>query len=296
MSTLTAEHQAFLSTVLDRGEAEIAREIMLASGTMPSDPRLGHKTWHVPLLNLEMYVSEATPPSRVHRGLFKGYTDVLGNDQLGCCGEAMTLHGIEGIKHAAGQAPPPFVTADSLKLYTEVSGFNPNDGPPGNNPTDQGTDNAQLVSYWRDNGVLCSADGSVHQIVASVAVDATNTAHCQAAVYEFGALFCAWALPLSAQGQRTWTVVGDGRTGDSAPASWGYHDTVAMAYTGETFDIDTWGVWTPVTGPFRKTYQAGFFVVVTQDMLTRRGVGPSGVDWTKLNSDVRGLNSGQPIQ
>ncbi|HYB25349.1 MAG TPA: hypothetical protein VEF89_01915 [Solirubrobacteraceae bacterium] len=31
------------------------------------------------------------------------------------------------------------------------------------------------------------------------------------------------ALPVTAQGQTEWTVVGDGKTGNSAPGSWGGH-------------------------------------------------------------------------
>jgi hypothetical protein len=287
---LTQEHAQFLHSVLERGEAEVMRAVMQAMGRMPEHPKLGHRTSHVPELHLGKYLkAEAGQqlPHMVHRGLFKGYTDVLGNADWGDCGEAMALHGIEGIHHAAGTAIPPFVTPDGLTLYSEVGGFDQNAGPPGNNPTDQGTDNNKLVAYWENPGVKCAADGSVHTIVGSLAVNPEDDTECQVSVYEFGALFCAWALPVTAQGQKVWDLVGDGQTGDSAPGSWGYHDTVAMAYTGGEFDIDTWGLWTPVTAAFRKAYQYGFFVVLTKEMLNRRGVSPSGLDWTALTADFQ---------
>jgi hypothetical protein len=153
-----------------------------------------------------------------------------------------------------------------------------------------------LVKYWQTTGVKCAADSSVHTIAGSVAVDATNDIECQIAVYEFAALFCAWALPLTAQGQRVWDVIGDGKTGNSAPASWGYHDTVAMAYTGPELDIDSWGLWIPVTAAYRRAYQAGFFAVVSEDMLGRTGVSPSGLDWSALVADLNKVNSGGQIQ
>ena len=294
---LADEHARFLNTCLNDAEARVARDIMRAAGTYPATPRLGHRTTHTPQLHLGDYLAAtAEPPARVHRGLFKGYTDVLGNNQWGDCGDAMTLHGIEGMRHAAGQAPPPFTEPDALNLYGAVSGFVPTDGPPGNNPTDQGTDNAQLVAYWQSTGVKCATDGSVHQIAGSVAVDATNDLECQIAIYELGVLFTAWNLPASAQGQTVWDVIGDGRTGNSAPGSWGGHDTATMAYTGVEFDTNTWGLWVPVTKRFRLAYQAGFFAVVAKDMLNRTGVSPSGLDWSALVADLQKLGSGSPIQ
>jgi hypothetical protein len=282
LADLPAEHRHTLVDSLTARD-----EQLLAQTRRPASAgrELGHAGTHTPKLALSDYlIAGAHAPAGVHRGLFTGYTDVLANDTLGDCGEAMTIHGIEGMHHAAGSAIPPFDAQDAIDLYELVGGY-----IPGDPSTDQGTDNTVLVNDWQRSGVECAADGLVHTIAGSVSVDATNDVECQIAVYEFAALFCAWNMPVTAQGQTTWAVVGDGKTGDSAPGSWGGHDTVALAYTGATLDINTWGEWTPVEQAFRLAYQMGFFAVVSTDMLNRSGVSPSGLDWTALTADLQKL-------
>lgn len=281
---LPAEFRHMLRDSLEKVE-ETIDDIRAMFDGPPESVKLGRTGTHTPKLHLGQYLSaSAEPPASVHRGLFTGYTDVLANDTLGDCGEAMTLHGIEGMHHAAGTTVPAFTRQDAINLYEVVGGY-----VPGNPNTDQGTDNSVLIKDWEGAGVKCAADGSVHKITGSVAVDATNIVECQTAIYEFGALFCAVDLPITAQGQTVWSVVGNGQTGNSAPGSWGGHDVVAMAYSGDTIDVDTWGVWTPVTADFRTTYQAGFFAVVSQDMLNRSGVSPTGLDWSALVADLQAL-------
>lgn len=282
-------------TILSDLDALAEREHALLHHQLPDTPRLGHGSPHTPALSLASYRTGAVQPLRqLHRGLFPGYTDVLGNSTWGDCGEAMTLHGIEGLHHAAGTPIPPFVTNDALNLYSAVMGFNQNAGPPGENPTDQGTDNNELVAYWKSQGVKCGADGSVHKIVGSLAVDLSNPSECRTAVYEFGALFIAVALPLTAQGARSWAVVGDGQTGDSAPGSWGGHDVVALSYGPAALDVNTWGTWLPAENDFLHTYGIGAFVVITQDMLNTAGDGPSGINWAQLQNDLNQNSEDNP--
>jgi hypothetical protein len=283
---LPAEHQHMLVDSLKN--AEVSLSITRAEALTrpyPQSPKLGHAGTHKPRLALGDYLSaNASPPSQVHRGLFTGYTNVLANDTLGDCAEAMTLHGIEGMHHAAGTPVPAFTAQDAISLYETVGGYVPSDPS-----TDQGTDNDVLVKDWQSTGVKCAADGTIHKIVGSVAVDFTNTVECQVAIYEFAALFCAYNMPLSAQGQRVWSVVGDGQTGNSAPGSWGGHDVVAMAYDDDTLDDDSWGMWIPSTAGYRKTYGVGFFAVATEDMLNRSGISPTGLNWTALIADLQKL-------
>lgn len=285
LSHLTAEHQAVLGSVLEDREAQIAREIMIASGRLPDSPKLGHAGIHTPRVALGDYLAaEAQPPARVHRGLFKGYTDVLANDQLGDCGEAMPIHGIEGMHHAAGTRVPPFVAQDAINLYEQVGGY-----VPGDPSTDQGTDNDVLINHWTSTGIKCAGDSSIHKIAASVFVDPQNEVENKIAIYEFVALFRAVALPLTAQGQTRWSVVGDGKTGDSAPGSWGGHDIPYMAYDPNDYDADSWGVWIPVDESFDRAYAMQGFVVVTPDMQRRSGVSPTGLNYSRLMADLAKL-------
>lgn len=242
-----------------------------------------------PKLDLADYVSaEAEPPAGVHRSNsnLPVLRDPLGNLSWGCCGEAMAIHGTEAIEADAARPVPPWATPDSLNLYSLVGGFNINAGPPGQNPTDQGTDNQVLVDKWRDVGIRCAADGSVHKIAGSMFVDPTDPRLNRIAIWEFVVLFRAVGLPLTAQGQNSWKLTDPSLQGDAAVGSWGYHDIPYFSFDSNRLRNDSWGIPMLVDWAFDKAYAVQGLVVVTQEMLNLRGVSPAGVDWTRLNADL----------
>lgn len=242
-----------------------------------------------PKLNLADYVSDmAEPPPAVHRSNLGDplLRDVLGNDQWGDCGDAMTLHGIEAFHLDAGTPAPPFHTVDALWLYGKVSGFDPNQGPPGQNPTDNGTDNQQLVDFWRDSGVVCSADGSVHKIAGSVFIDPRDVRLTRIAIWEFVVLFSAVGLPNTAKDQSHWQVTDPSLKGDAAVGSWGYHDIVYLSYDQDGLRNDTWGEELLVDWAWKTAYGVQDFVVITEDMMDLKGTSPAGVNWTQLTADL----------
>jgi hypothetical protein len=151
------------------------------------------------------------------------------------------------------------------------------------------------MTYWQHPG-LRTSDGVDHQIVATVAVDPSNLNECRIAIDEFVALQIGIALPLSAQGQTEWTVVGNGRTGHSAPGSWGGHGIPYREYDAETFKCVTWGAELLLTVPFHEAYAQEAHVVVTQEMLDKKGVGPSGVAWDELIADIKVLTSAPAVK
>lgn len=260
----------------------------------------GSRRPNAPTLNLRDYVVEQVElPPVVHRVSSGGkLSDALGNNEWGDCGDAMTLHGIEAFHLDAGTPVPPFVTDDALKLYSEVSGFDRSQGPPGENPTDVGTDNGQLVKYWQNPGVTCAADGSVHRIAGSLAIDPADPQASyleRLAVWEFVVLFRAVALPITAQGQKVWKLTDPSLQGNAAPGSWGYHDIPYLAYDRHWFYADSWGFDILVGFRFNRSYAAGGFVVLTEEQTNLQGVSPAGINWTKLNEDFRNLPQ-QPVQ
>jgi hypothetical protein len=251
---------------------------------VPSSPKLGlHLGTHHPVMHLGDYVKLPTPPVAVSRPHPSFTWGMLANDSLGDCVVAMMLHSIEDFHLDAGTTPPAFTDADAILVYEKVGGYNPSDPN-----TDQGCDEGTAMSDW-EAGLPQTSDGVSHQIAGTVAVDPTNLAECRVAIDEFVDLQLGIALPVSAQGQTEWTVVGDGKTGNSAPGSWGGHGIPAREYDGETFKVVTWGAELLMTVPFWQDYVQEAHVVVTQEMLSKTGVGPSGVDWSALNSDMKGF-------
>ena len=154
------------------------------------------------------------------------------------------------------------------------------------------------MGYWEHPGL--TAAGATHTIVATVAVDPSNLNECRIAIDEFVDLQIGIALPVTAQGQTEWTVVGDGKTGNSAPSSWGGHGIPYREYDPETFKCVTWGAELLLTVPFHQDYAQEAHVVVTQEMLSKQGIGPSGVNWDELIADIKALpqqqSGGRPAE
>ena len=255
--------------------------------TLPASPKTGLNlaTLHRPALKLADYIHPqlANPPaaiSRPHPGFSWG---MLANDRIGDCVIAMMLHSIEDFHLDSGTPVPVFTDADAISVYSAITGYNPNDPS-----TDGGTDENAAMRYWEHPG-LSTSDGARHSIVATVAVDASNLNECRIAIDEFVDLQIGVALPLSAQGETEWTVVGDGKTGKSAPGSWGGHGIPYREYDPETFKCVTWGAELLMTVPFHQAYAQEGHVVVTNEMLNKSGVGPSGVAWGELIADIKAL-------
>jgi len=259
--------------------------------TLPALPKTGLNlaTLHKPALKLSDYIRSelANPPaaiSRPHPGFQWG---MLANDKIGDCVIAMMLHSIEDFHLDAGAPPPAFTDADAITIYSAITGYNPNDPS-----SDRGTDESAAMLHWEHPG-LQTTDNGTHTIVATVAVDPSNLNECRIAIDEFVDLQIGIALPITAQGQTEWTVVGDGKTGNSAPGSWGGHGIPYREYDAETFKCVTWGAELLLTVPFHQDYAQEGHVVVTQEMLNKQGVGPSGVAWDELIADIKALPRGR---
>src|SRR5271168_1330404 len=97
-------------------------------------------------LRLATYLDFAklpTPPANFgHLDLISSW-GMLGNDQWGDCAEAAACHQ-EMLWAEEGKKPAQFTTTSALANYSDLTGFNPNSGPSGNNPTDQGTNLGDL--------------------------------------------------------------------------------------------------------------------------------------------------------
>lgn len=240
-------------------------------------------------LNLVDYVADgAQAPDAVHRSHLGFQWGALMNDMLGDCGPAMLLHAFEAWALDSGNAPPPFSDQDALGVYEKVGQY-----VPGNPATDRGVDNTNLFDYAVSPGVLCAKDESSHKIVEWIAVPADPNLM-RVAIWEFVVLFRAYNMPVSAQGQHEWQVTDPSLQGSAAPGSWGGHDVPILSYDTRRFRTVSWGtellIEAPVAGGgFDGLYGQQAIVGITEDMLNRQGVSPSGVNWTKLGADLRAL-------
>src|SRR5713101_6032629 len=107
-----------------------------------------------------------TPPAQFgHEQLFpiKGW-GMLGNDDWGDCAWAGPAHETMLLTKEGGKSAT-FTTAGVLSDYSAGTGFDPHRGPPGNNPTDQGSDVRQVFGYRRNTGIV-DVQGRRHKIGA----------------------------------------------------------------------------------------------------------------------------------
>ena len=159
---------------------------------------------------------------------------------------------------------------------------------------DNGMDEAKAMEYWRTDGI------AGHKLDAWADVSITNKTFIQQANDLFGPLMLGILLPLTAQSQvgKLWDVVGDGKTGSSAPGSWGGHGVPMMGYDlsrvtdgSDVTDIITWGIRQPMTWRFFFTYCIECHAPLSKDWTNAQGLAPSDFDYPSLVAALNALRN-----
>ncbi len=216
------------------------------------------------------YLDEAALPpipptfdltSHVHRW------PMYGNDTLGDCTCAAAGHMVQAWTAANGKVQTP-LTANVEKAYWATG-----DG------TDDGRVETDVLNYWRTPGI------GTHKISYYAYVNSRNLAHVRAAAYLFGGVYTGIALPLTAQQQHVWDVVGDGQTGNSEPGSWGGHAVPYVAYDSLGFTIVTWGGLLKLTTRFHAAYTDEVYAIISPDWL-KAGKTIDGFNLAQLQADL----------
>ncbi len=195
---------------------------------------------------------------------------MYGNGDWGDCVWAEIGHEVNQLTfYGAGTEAEP-TDDDILKGYSDVTGFNPNAGPPGNNPTDQGTYIQDAMAYWRKTGV------GGHKIVAYASIDVHNLTEVKQAIAQFGSISVGLNFPGSAMDQfnagQPWDVVKGARIE-------GGHCVLVGAYGDGKLGVVTWGAETEMTEAFWKKYVDEAWIVLDPD-----GVKKAGAYFTGLAS------------
>lgn len=210
---------------------------------------------------------------------------MLGNDEYGDCAWAGPAHETMLWTKLGGHAAT-FTTADVLADYAAGTGFDPNAGPPGANPTDQGSNVRDVANYRRKTGIV-DAHGHRHKIGAYVAVHPDNFAHCRAAVYLFGALGIGFQVPQSAMTQfenhQPWDVV------PGSPVEGGHYVPV-LGIDPVYLYVVTWGRIQVMTRRFFATYCDEAYAYLSVEQLTN-GKSPEGFNLAQLTADLPAVKS-----
>jgi hypothetical protein len=225
----------------------------------------------------------AAPAQFGHETLFapKGW-GMLGNDNWGDCAWAGPAHetmllSTEGANAAA------FTTAGVLSDYTAGTGFDPNAGPPGNNPTDRGSNVRDVLKYRVKTGIVDAA-GNRHKIGAYVKLTPKDLTQVYQAMYIFQAIGIGIEFPDSAMDQfrngQPWSVV------PGAKVQGGHY--VPCVAKRDNIDVVTWGALQPMTVEFFNTYcDEAWAYISTEDL--QKGVDPDGFSLEQLKADLAAL-------
>lgn len=219
------------------------------------------------------------PPAALAPPTVKSWP-MFGNDRLGDCTIAAIGHMIQAWTAAIGALKTLSLTV--IKRVYWLTGTPPaKTGVPGG-PTDDGRSELDILNYFRKTGV------GGHRILAFTKFPAVRDDQMRTAVWLFGGAYLGLAMPLTAQTQKVWDVVGNGHSGPSAPGSWGGHAVNAVGYTDQGVIVVTWGALMLVTWAFIDTYCDEAYALVSQDFVGTKGT-PAGFNLQQLLADVKAL-------
>jgi hypothetical protein len=202
-----------------------------------------------------------------------------GNDQWGDCTCAADCHiACQQSLYGTGTENVP-TTADALAAYAAVGGFDPNAGPPGGNPTDNGATVQDALNYLRTTGV------SGFKVAAFGELDVKDTAKIKLGVYQFGTLSIGINLPTSAMGQfdggQPWTPV-------AGSAIDGGHCVIVAGYDADWLYVITWSKVQRMSWSFWDTYVEEAWAIVTPEWANAAGLDKAalGAEWAALTGEA----------
>ena len=230
-------------------------------------------------LELDQYIdASVVVPSVLPRpNDTEGYSyGMLDNDQYGDCVAAAAYHIQETFRLKEGIRPYPWQASTCLAWYFAVNGVPP--GPPGSS-SDQGTDPSTAMQYWQTNGL------PGHKL-AGFGVLQPNSPHIKRAIWEFGAVMYAVALPVTAQSQGVnWRYTGN-TNGNAAPGSWGGHGICGDSYDEELLGFISWGQEGDMDNAFWSNYGEQVLIPLSLDQLNSAKVGPAGFGFAAMKQDL----------
>jgi hypothetical protein len=199
------------------------------------------------------------------------------NDQLGCCEVATAGHLRMAWTYAATATAVAIPDSVVLSTYSALTGYDP---ATGQNDTGIATDD--LLNYWQTTGI------GGNKIAGCVAIDPTNQAEVQQAIYLFGGVFVTVNLPKSAEDQ---TSAGQAWS----PVFWsptlGGHAIPYLSYGPAGTKAITWGAEQDVTWEFTRQKCNGMFAIVDNDFFNAEGKSPRGLDTAGMFSAMQQLRT-----
>lgn len=213
-----------------------------------------------------------------------GQTDwgMMANDNLGDCVEAAWGHFVQteslnvpgGL--ASGEKWTQLDDDTIIQLYCDAAGY-----VRGDPDTDNGSVIIDVLNFVRQN----PTHGK--HLLAFSSPDPQNLDHVKYAIQLFGGIDIGVGLPLSAQGQSVWEVMGPLWKPDCRPYSWGGHSVYVNGFNDATqrFRFTSWGDEMEMSYPFWENYCDESYALLG-GWWVRPEHATAGFDFHQLNLDL----------
>lgn len=235
-------------------------------------------------LKLAKYFTAALPLPPVAVDWTASITDwgMMKNDILGDCTIAAVGHAVQSLTSLGTGIELTLPDSIIEFYYSTWDGWIPADPN-----TDQGGVEVDVLNNWRKYGFgYRSHHQGTNKLIAYADPDPGDITHVKQAINLFGGVYIGLALPATAQGQSEWDLVGDGKTGNSAPGSWGGHAVWCPKYDNNYIYCVTWGSLLRMTWAFWQAYCDEAHALLSQDFIETTGLSASGFDLVTLTSDL----------
>jgi len=223
------------------------------------------------------------PPAAVDYS--KGMPAQLGmmlNDELGDCTCADVGHSVQVWSfNAHGKMQTP-TDQEILKLYEGACGYNPNAGPPGLNPTDQGGNMQNVRNYIQRHGIPLPGGGTT-KVLLWVEVDPRNHQDIMRVIDECGGVSIGFNVPQYLLPQ----------DGSPPPRNWllqpamdnsiiGGHDVFCVGYDHNFIKLASWGQWYEMAWAFWDHFVEEAYGTSCEMWVKSTGKTPAGLTEAQL--------------
>lgn len=202
---------------------------------------------------------------------------VLGNDSVGDCVIAGTMHSIMLLTHEGNGENAQFTTQQAIDLYSAWTGYNPNDPS-----TDQGTDMTVAAQNWQATGVK-DLQGVTHKIGAVIALEVGNDLQLAEASYLFGVVGVGVIFPKqwmdAFNAGQSWDAITHVKDSD---IEGGHYVPIIGRRPNGNFVCVTWGQLQEITPAGYEQFNDESLVAINQDYLLGNKKTPQGFDIDQL--------------
>lgn len=212
----------------------------------------------------------------------------------GDCTVATVGHAVDLWTAAAG-SPRLMTTQEAISAY-ENFGFDPTqEQPDGSNPTDNGAQPQDILTWWSNEGFQVGGDKDI--LNGWCGLTPTDATDIRCGINYLGVVYVGLELPVAVQdlmGDNTqvWDLPpGQTLSGDWGIGSLGGHAVPAVGYDSSGVVFISWGQRYKMTWPFWNAYVAETFGLLSRDF--SNAVMPDE-SWAQLQQDMASLQSPPP--